>query len=150
MVDTRVEPDVVRQQLVQLGPTQVQIHAAVASPVVRNGATAMWNDEAQRWEILEQLRLLHELHEGRGIGIQVVRTGLVKGGIARRADVDHGRYVELDDLLVQRVPGPLGKRRVLPVPAGASGGQVAAKESQLIEATLKLGAGISRWYTWRL
>jgi hypothetical protein len=44
------------------------------------------------------------LHEGRGVGVQVVRAGGVEAGVAAGADVDHGRDVVLDHLLVDGVP----------------------------------------------
>ncbi len=51
----------------------------------------------------------------------------------------HRRHVELDHLLVHRIPELLvGERRVLPVAARGIGIEVAADEAQLLDATLEL------------
>ena len=52
--------------------------------------------------------------------------------------MDHRRHVELDHLLVQRIPPPVGERRVLPVAARRIGVQVAADEAELLHAALEL------------
>ena len=77
-----------------------------------------------------------ELHERRGVGVEVVRAGGVEGRVARRADVDHRRHVELDHLLVERIPVLVGERRVVPVAAGRVGVEVAADEAELVDAAL--------------
>ena len=117
MIDTRVERDIVHHQLGQLGPAHIQVHAAIAAPVVRNRAAAMRNDEPQRWEIFEEPRLLKELHKSGGVGVQIVRARLVEGWIARGTDMHHRRHVELHHLFVQRVPVAVGEWWLLPVAA---------------------------------
>ena len=134
VVDARVEPDVAHDQLVELGATQVEVHAAVAAPVVRDRATAVGNDESQGRKVFEELRLLDELHERRRVGIQVVRAGLVERGITGGADVDHCWHVQLDHLFVQRVPVAVGQWRFLPVTAGRVWAQVAADKAELVDA----------------
>ncbi len=92
-------------------------------------------------KVLEEVRQ-QELHEGRRVGVDVVRAGGVEARVARRADVHHRRHVELDDLLVQRIPPAVGERRLLPVPARRIGIEVAADEPQLVDAALELGNAI--------
>jgi len=58
-------------------------------------------------KIPEDLGLLHELHERRRVGIQVVRTRRMKGRIARRTDVDHCRHIKFNEFLIQRVPATI-------------------------------------------
>ena len=81
---------------------------------------------------------VHELHERRRVGVDVVRAGGVEVRVARRADVHHRRHVELDHLLVERIPVPVGQRRRAPVAARRIGIQVAADEAELVDAALEL------------
>ena len=85
-----------------------------------------------------------ELHEGGGVAVDVVRAGGVEGGIARGAHVHHGRHVELDHLLVDRIPVAVGQRRVLPPAARRIRIEVAADEAQLVHAALELGDAVLR------
>ena len=89
---------------------------AVSAPVVGNGPAAVRNDEAQRGKIPEQIAL-DELHERRGVGVDVMRAGGVEIRIARGGDVDHRRDIQLDHLLVEGVPVPVGERWGCPMPA---------------------------------
>ena len=104
--------------------------AAIAAPVERHRAAAMRDDEFQRREILEQVAL-DELHEGGGVGVDVMRAGVMEVRVAGRGDVDHGRHVELDQLLVDRIPPAVGERRIGPVAAGRIGIEVDADEAEL-------------------
>jgi hypothetical protein len=52
--------------------------------------------------------------------------------------VDHRRHVELDHLLVERIPEAVGERRRRPVSARRVGIQIAADESELVDAALQL------------
>ena len=79
-----------------------------------------------------------ELHERGGVGVDVVRAGGVEVRVARRADVDHRRHVELDQLLVERIPVPVGQRRRRPVAARRIRIQIAADEAELVDAALEL------------
>ena len=72
-----------------------------------------------------------QLHERRGVAVDVVRAGGVEVRVARRADMDHRRHVELDHLLVERIPLAVGQRRVGPVAARRIGIQVAADEARV-------------------
>ena len=110
--------------------------SAVAPPVIRHGAAAVGNDEAQRREVGEEVAL-DELHEGRRVGVDVVRAGGVKVRVATARDVDHRRHVELDHLLVDRVPVAIGERRPVPPAAAGVGVQVAADEAQFVHAALE-------------
>ena len=97
----------------------------------------MRNHETQRREIAEQVAL-DELHERRGVGVDVVRAGGVEVGIAGRRHVNHRRHVELDHLLVERIPVAVGERRRRPMAARRVGIQVAADEAELVHAALEL------------
>jgi hypothetical protein len=116
----------------------LQRHAAVAAPVVGHGAAAMRDHQAQRREILEQVAL-QQLHEHRGVGVQVVRAGAVEARVARGRHVDHGRHVQLAQRLVQRIPLAVGHRRAGPVAAARVRVQVAADEAHLLDAAAQLG-----------
>src|SRR5262249_1155185 len=52
--------------------------------------------------------------------------------------MDHRRYVELDHLLVERIPPLVGERRRVEVAAGGIRIEVAADEAELLDAALKL------------
>src|SRR6185437_9215716 len=100
-------------------------NAAVTAPVIGDGAAAMWDDQSQRREILEQIRH-QELHEGGGVAVDVMAAGGVEDGIGSGGDVDHPGHVELDHLLIERIPPAVGERRILPVAAAWVGIEVAA------------------------
>ena len=138
VVDAGVEEDVVQQVLRQQRLLQLLRQAAEAAPVVGHRAAAVRDEEAQRREVLEQVRG-QALHEGRGVGVQVVRAGGVEAGVAARAHVDHRRDVVLDHLLVDRVPVAVGQRRRGPVAARRVGVQVDADDAVLLDALLQLG-----------
>src|SRR5580692_1958600 len=55
VVNASVEVDVVKEQLVQGADAEVLRDAAIAAPVVGNGAAAVRNDEQERREALKEL-----------------------------------------------------------------------------------------------
>ena len=69
--------------------------------------------------------------------------------IAAAGDVDHRRHVELDHLLVERIPPLVGQRRRVEVAARRIGIEVAADEAHL-HAALELGDRILRRHALRL
>src|SRR5690606_14694286 len=77
--------------------------AAVASPVVRDGAAAVRDDEFQGGKVAEQVGL-DELHEGGGVAVQVMGAGEVEVGVAGATGVDHGGHVQFDHFFEQRIP----------------------------------------------
>jgi hypothetical protein len=117
--------------------------------MVGNGAAPMRNDETQIGKILEQIRG-QELHERRCIGVEIMRAGGMEVGIVRRADVDHGRNVELHQLLVERIPPAIRERRVGPVPARRIRIEIAADQAERFDAALELGHAIRRRHARRL
>ena len=117
---------------------QLLRQAAEASPVVGHRAAAVRDQEAQRRKLLEQVRR-EALHEGRRVGVQVMRAGGVKGRVAAGADVDHRRDVVLHHLLVDRVPVLVAQRGAGPVAARRIGIQVDADVAVLLDAFLQLG-----------
>ena len=58
--------------------------------------------------------------------------------------MDHRRDVELDHLLVDRIPEAVGERRVGPEAAGRVRVEVAADEAELVHAALELVAAVRR------
>ena len=100
-------------------------------------------------KVLEQVGA-QELHEGGGVAVQVVRADAVEVRVARAGDVDHRRHVELDHLLVERIPVPVGQRRVGPVAVGRIGVEVAADEAELQDAALELLDAVRRRHARRL
>src|SRR5205814_6854554 len=141
VIHARVEEHVLHHVFLERGALEHVGESAVATPVVGNRPAAMRNDEAQRREIPEQTAL-DELHERGGVGVDVMRAGGVEVRIARGGDVDHGRHIELDHLLVEGVPVPVGEWWGGPVSARRIGIQVAADEIQLAYAALELGGAV--------
>ena len=137
VVHARVEEDIVADHVGEQRALHVLREAAIPAPVIRHAAAAVRDDHAQGREVLEEIGL-DELHERRRVGIDVVRAGRVEVRIARRADVHHGRHVELDHLLVEGIPVLVGQRRRAPVAARRIGIQVAADEPELVDAPRQL------------
>jgi aminopeptidase N len=138
VVDAGVEEDVVHQMGLDRRALLPGRDPAEAPPVVRHGAAAVRDDQPQRREPAEQVAH-QQLHEGGGVGVEVVRAEGVHGRVARGGDVDHGRHVELGHRLVQREPVGVGQRRRGPPRAGRVRVQVAADEPELGDAPLELG-----------
>src|SRR5881392_3127609 len=67
-----------------------------------------------------------------------MRAGAVKIRIDRGADMHHRRHVELDQLLVDRIPPGIGQRRFAPIAAGGIGIEIEADESVRLNAALHL------------
>src|SRR5229473_4787392 len=143
MVYASVEKQVAEQQFRERRPLQVLGEAAIAAPMIGNGSATVRNDETQIREVLEQVGS-QELHERRGVGVEIVRAGGVEVRIVRGADVDHGGHIELAELFVERVPPAIGQRGVGPMSAGGIGIEVAADEAQRFHAALELGDAIRR------
>ena len=97
--------------------------SAIATPVIRHRSAAVRNDHPQRRKI-PKIRG-QKLHEGGGVGVDVVRAGRVEVRVARRADVHHRRHVQFDQLLVERIPVAIDERRRGPHSARWIGIQVA-------------------------
>ncbi|MNQ52570.1 hypothetical protein D3C85_665920 [compost metagenome] len=137
MVDAGVEKHVLHQVARQGWLTQHVGQPAVAAPVIGHGPAAVRNDQAQFRKVAEQIAL-QQLHEGRCVGVEVVRAGGVEAGIAGPGDVDHRRHIEFDHLLKKGIPGAVGQRRRGPVSSRGVGVEVAADEAQFVDATLQL------------
>jgi acyl-CoA dehydrogenase len=135
VVHAGVEEDVVHQQGLDRRAVLPGRDAEEPAPVVGHRAAAVRDHEAQRREPAEQVAR-QQLHEGRGVGVEVVRAERVHGRVARGRHVDHGRNVELDHLLVQREPVLVGQRRRRPPRARRVRVQVAADEAELGDAPL--------------
>ena len=99
-------------------------------------------------KVLEQVGQ-DDLHEHHGVGVEIIRAGGVHRRIAAAGDVDHRRHVELDHLLVERIPPLVGQRRRVEIAAGRIGIEVAADEAHL-DAALELGGGVLRRHARRL
>ena len=85
VVDAGVEEDVAHHVLAQGRPLQHVGQPAVAAPVVRHGAAAVRDHEAQVGKSREQVAL-EELHERRRVGVDVVRAGGVEVRVAASAE----------------------------------------------------------------
>src|SRR5438128_1396626 len=120
MIDAGVEEDVVQQMILQERLLQILGDPPVAPPVVWNRPAPMRDYELQARKVLEEVGG-DELHERRGVAVDVVAAGGVEVRIARQADVDHRRDVELHELLIERIPPLVGQWRILPVPPDGSG-----------------------------
>jgi hypothetical protein len=136
VIDAGVEEDVVLHDLVELGPIIVEGDPAEAAPMERHGPAAMRDDQLERRKVLEEVRQ-DQLHERHGVGVEVIRAGRVLRRIATSADVNHRRHVELDHLLVERIPPLVGQRRGIEISTGRVGVEVAADEPHL-HAALQL------------
>src|SRR5690606_5451591 len=123
VVNAGVEVHVVHHQLAQWRQLEHVGQAAEASPVVGYGAAAVRNDELDGREVLAH-GALHQLHEGRGVGAQVVGAGGVAGRVAAAADVDQRRYVEFHHLCVDRVPEAITQRRRVELAPGGNAVEV--------------------------
>src|SRR3984893_9758421 len=143
MIDAGIEIDVPEQMLFQRRPLQILGDAAIAAPMIRHRAAAMRNDQLQGRKILEQVRG-DELHEGGGVAVDVVRAGGVEIRVARGADMDHCRHVELDQFFVKRIPPAVGERRRVPVAARRIGIEIAADETKLVDAAREFADAILR------
>ena len=133
----------------QLGFVEHVRQAAETAPVVGRRAAAVRNQELERGEILEQVAF-QQLHEGGGVGVEVMRPGGVKGRIATGADVDHGRNVVFHHLLVDGVPEFVGQRRRCPVAAARVRVQVDADVAVLLHAFHQFGDAGGRVHAGRL
>ena len=138
MVDAGVEKHVGHQVVGELRPFHVLRQAAVAPPMIRHRAAAMGDDELERGEVGEQIPG-QQLHERRGVTVDVMRPGAVEVRVAGRADMDHRRHVELGHRLIERIPGPVGDWRPGPIAAGRVRVEVAADEAELQHAAPQLG-----------
>jgi hypothetical protein len=110
MIHTGVEKHVTEEAFLERRALHVLRQSPVTAPVKRHRPAAVRDDEAERRKVPEEIGG-EELHEGRGIGIDIVRAGRVKIRVARGAHVHHGGHVELDHLLVEGIPVPVGERR---------------------------------------
>ena len=117
---------------------QLLRQAPEPTPVIRHGTAAMGNQKTQRGEVLEQVAG-QALHEGGGVGIQIMRTGGVKAGIATGADVNHGGNVVLHHLLVNGVPVFVTQRGRCPVATTWIRVQVDADVAIFFDAFFQLG-----------
>ena len=116
VIDAGVEEHVAHHMLCQRRTLQHVRQAAIAAPMIRNGSAAMGDYETQRRKVAEQIAF-DELHEGRGIRVDVMSAGRVEVRIARCRDVHHRRDVELHHLLVERIPVAIGEWRRAPMSA---------------------------------
>ena len=149
MIDAGVEEDVLQQKLAEGRPLHVLRQTAITAPVIGHGPAAMRDDEFQGRKILEQIGG-QELHEGGGVAVDVMRAGGVEVRVAGGADMHHRWHFELDHLLVERIPPPIGHRRVLPVAAGRVRVEIAADETQFLDAALEFFDAVGRRHARRL
>jgi hypothetical protein len=140
VVHARVEPDVAEHRLGQRWQLHVLGDAPEAAPVVGDRATAVRDDQTQLGEPQEDVGH-HQLGERGRVGAEIVRRRGVEVRIARRADVDHRRNVELDERLVERSPVGVTERRAGPGAPARVWIDVAPDEAHLLDAPPELGDG---------
>ena len=75
----------------------------------------MGNEQLQAGEVLEQIRV-KALHEGCGVGVQIVRACRVEAVVATGADMDHSRNVVLHHFFVNGIPMLIAQRWGCPMP----------------------------------
>src|SRR5688572_9555268 len=83
VVDAGIEEYVAQQVILEQRSLHLLRQPAISAPVERHRAAAMRNDEPQAREVAEQVAL-DQLHEGGGVGVEVVRAGVMEIGIAGR------------------------------------------------------------------
>ena len=149
MIDTSIEKNVSADKFPQRRPIQVLGKTAITSPVVRDGAAAMRDNKSQSRKILEQIGR-EELHKGCRVGVNVMRTGCMEVRIARRADMNHRRHIQLHHLFIERVPVAVGERWGSPVAAGRIRIQIAPNKAQLLHAALEFSDAVAGWDSRRL
>jgi hypothetical protein len=149
VVDARVEEHVVADEIRWPRALHVLREPAVSPPVIWDGPAAVRDDHAQRRKVLEQIGG-EELHESRGVCVDVVSARRVEVRVARRAHVDHRRHVELDELLVKGIPAPIRERRRRPAAAGRIGIEIAADEPEFVDAAFQFGDAIRQRVARRL
>ena len=141
VVHAGVKEHVVQQVLVSSGFFISCARPGSGPSGKRHRAAAVRDQELERGEVLEQIAL-DELHEGRGVGIEVVRAGGVEARVAAGAHVDHGGHVVLHHLFVDGVPVLVGQRGLVQWPPGV-GVQVDADGAVFLHALFQLGG--CRW-----
>src|SRR5262249_28606956 len=126
------------------------MHAAMPIPLIRNGPTTMWNDQLQRWKVLEDARA-EEFHGARVVLGNVVRNGRVHRRVNGRAGVDGAGDVEFYHLLPQRIPPFIAQRgREGLAAAGLNWGNIAGQNPLFFEVPFQfLTPGLGA-HSWRL
>src|SRR6266404_2689051 len=81
VVDAGIEKDIVPYEIDQERPIHILGQTAIAAPVVRHSAAAVWNDESKSRKILEEIGR-QKLHESGGVGIDVMGAGRVEIRVA--------------------------------------------------------------------
>ena len=137
MIDARIEENILQQVLGEERLLHVLGEAAVAPPVEGDGAAPVGDHEPELGKVLEEVAL-QQLHERRGVAVEVMGARVVHRRVARRRHVDHRRHLELDQLLVDRVPVAVGEGWGLPVAARGIGIQVHAHEAELVHKAHEL------------
>src|SRR3546814_2970283 len=95
VVHAGIEEQVAGHQRRRLLPLHVESDAAIAAPVIGNGAAAVRNDEPELGKPLEEVGA-QQLHEGGGIRIDVVRAGEMEVRIAGVADMEDRKSTRLN------------------------------------------------------
>ena len=103
VVHAGIEVDVLHEMRRKVRLVEHVRETAVAAPVVGDGTTPVGDHEAQVRKRGEQITL-QELHEGGGVGVDVVRARGVKVDVATARNVNHRWHVEFDHGLVDGEP----------------------------------------------
>ena len=138
VVDTGVKENIAQQMFFQQRLLEFLRQATETAPVVRHSAAAVRDQKLQSWKVFEQITG-QALHEGRGVSVQVMRSGGVETRVAAGAHMDHGRDVVLHHFFVDGVPVFVGEWRRSPVPPRGVWVQVDAHIAILLDALDQLG-----------
>ena len=141
MVNTSIEIHIVHHRFRKRGQLQHVRQSPETTPVIRNRAAAVRDDELQIGEIREDVRL-HQLHECSRIGAQIVRTRRLEiRRVACPADMNHAGDLELAHLFVKRIPISITEGRPCEKTPGRVRIHVASDEAELVYRPFELTNG---------
>src|ERR1700728_486376 len=90
----------------------------------------MGNDEMKVWEVTKQVRL-QKLHECRGVGVYIVRSGSMKISVDRSGYMNHRRDFQLNHRLIEWIPAAVRQRLGCPISPTGARIEVASDETKI-------------------
>ena len=86
LIHAGIEQDVAQQMLAERGRLHGLCQSAEASPMIRDRAAAIRDDELRGWEVVKNIGG-QQLHEPGGFAVQIMRSRGMECGIAGLADM---------------------------------------------------------------